>query len=91
MIKNRFCVSCYNRRREMRAGRNARGNRPTELLANPLHAVEFRLAVDGHARRVRTPGVVDLLEPIIQTLRTTKGELAFGFAAPSTLRQLRLF
>ena len=33
----------------------------------------------GRARRVRSEGV-DLLEPVLQTLRTAKGAVVFGFA-----------
>jgi hypothetical protein len=92
MINNRVCVSCDNRRREMRAGRNARGNKLAELMQKPLHAVDYILILDGEAKRVRSTGVVDLLEPMLQTLRTTKGDIGFAFAGPTDgLRQGRLF
>lgn len=92
MIGNRRCVSCYNRQRELAAGRNARGNAPVELLERPLHAVEIRLAVDATVRRVRDRESTGLAETIVQTLRTTKGELEFAFAGPERLlRQGRLF
>lgn len=90
MIGGRVCVSCYNRAREIQAGKNARGNTPVELLANAPRPVEFYLVVNGRARRARVEAV-DLVEPILHILRTTKGEVAFGFAAPRTLRQGRLF
>lgn len=45
MIGNRICVGCYNREREMRAGRNARGNRPAQLPG--LVEVPLRVSVDG--------------------------------------------
>lgn len=91
MIGNKVCVSCYNRRRELRAGKNARGNAPIELMQRPVHPIEFRMAVDGRPRRVRAQGA-DLLEPMIQALRLTKGELAFAFSGPErTLQQARLF
>jgi hypothetical protein len=92
MIGNRRCVSCYNREREMKAGRNARGNAPVELMERPLHTVEARLVVDGVVRRLRHRDSSGLTETMIQTLRTTKGELAFAFAGPDRLlRQGRLF
>ncbi|MFD3263161.1 hypothetical protein [Phenylobacterium ferrooxidans] len=91
MIGNKVCVSCYNRRRELRAGKNARGNAPIELMQRPVHPIEFRMAVDGRPRRVRAQGA-DLLEPMVQALRVTKGELAFAFVGPErTLQQARLF
>lgn len=92
MIGGRHCVSCYNRQREMRSGKNARGNKPVELLQNPLRTIEFRLAVDDAARRVRDRETSSLTETMVQVLRTTKGEVAFGFSGPDRqLRQGRLF
>lgn len=92
MIGGSRCVSCYNRERELRAGRNARGNKPVELLERPLHAVELRLVVDDEPRRVRHGPTTGLAETLIQILRTTKGEIGFGFIAPArSIRQGRLF
>lgn len=92
MIGGRVCVSCYNRAREMRAGKNARGNRPIELLQSPLRTVEIRLEVDASARRMRDRETSSMTETMLQVLRTTKGEIAFGFAGPERLlRQGRLF
>lgn len=92
MIGNRRCVSCYNRERELREGRNARGNAPVELMQRPLHQVEFRLTVDGEPRTRRERESTGLPESLLQTLRTTKGELEFGFVGPERLlRQRRLF
>lgn len=92
MIGNRRCVSCYNREREMDAGKNARGNAPVELMERPLHTLEIRLVIDGVTRRLRDRKTSGLAETMIQALRTTKGELEFGFAGPDRLlRQRRLF
>jgi hypothetical protein len=92
MIGNRVCVSCYNRQREMKAGKNARGNKPVELLQNPLRALELRLEVDGTARRFRDRETSSSTETMVQVLRTTKGEIAFGFSGSDRqLRQGRLF
>jgi len=92
MIHNKLCVSCYNRRREMRTGKNARGNTPVELMERPLRPVEYILQVNGKARRARAAAVGDLLEPMIQTLRTTKGIVGFAFAGfTAGIRQGRLF
>ena len=92
MIGDRMCISCYNRSRELAVGKNARGNTPVRLIAErPLHTVAFRLIVNGHSTRRSVPGVVDLLEPVLQTLRTTKGDVAFAFSPRSPLSQGRLF
>lgn len=92
MIGGRFCPSCYNRNRELKVGRNARGNAPSELLIiRAPRPVEYRAEIDGVAMHVRTQGA-DLLEPVFQTLRTLRGAMTFGFQAPTAhLRQGRLF
>ena len=81
IIGGRVCVNCYNREREMIAGKNARGNLPTTLLRErPLRIAVFCVTVDGKSERREVEGVVDMLEPVLQTLRTTKGEIWFSFA-----------
>jgi hypothetical protein len=80
MIGNRVCVSCYNRQREMKAGKNARGNRPIELLERPVHKLEVMVEVDGIARRFLDPATCSLTETVLRISRTTKGEIAFGWA-----------
>jgi hypothetical protein len=92
MINNRRCISCFNRERELRDGKNARGNKPKGLLLKPLHGVEIKVAVNDNVQRLRVTMVIDTLEPMLQMLRTTPGELAFAFAGPlDGLRQGRLF
>jgi len=92
MIHGRRCISCYNREREMKAGRNARGNRPSELLQNPLRTVELRVAIDNTVRPIRDRDTTGAAETMVQLLRTTKGELGFGFAGSDRhLKQARLF
>jgi hypothetical protein len=87
MIKGERCISCYNRQRELRSGRNARGNIPVKLQLRP---VRYRESVDGRTRIISAPDVVDLMEPIVHTLRTVKGAPIFAFAGHET-RQGRLF
>lgn len=90
MIGGRVCVSCYNRQREMREGKNARGNAPTKLQA--LHSVVFLAVVGDRVRVIRADGVADMVEPVIQTLRTTPGKATFAFAGNTMgLRQAALF
>lgn len=79
-IQNRVCVSCYNREREMAAGRNARGNRPRQLERRPLHSIRMTLRIDGVPRREVVPAVVDTLEAQVRTMRTVKGRVEFAFA-----------
>lgn len=79
MIGGRVCVGCYNREREVIAGKNARGNRPERL--RPVHHVGLNVLVNGQLRRERRL-VVDGVEAVKQTLRSTRGRVAFAFRAP---------
>lgn len=90
MIGGRVCVGCRNREYELARGTNARGNVPVELLQRAPRARSYRLVVDGIARRETGVGV-DLFEPVMQTMRTTKGSLAFAFGPTPSTRQGRLF
>jgi hypothetical protein len=81
MIGNRRCVSCYNRGRELAAGRNARGNAPVELMQRPLISVEILVETDGeNVQRVVDRETTGVEETIVSLLRTRKGELVFGRA-----------
>jgi hypothetical protein len=80
MIYNRRCVGCYNRQREMQAGRNARGNVPRELLRRPLRTVEVMLDVDGEVHCLRDRDSSGMAETVVQVLRTTTGMISFAFA-----------
>lgn len=90
MIGNRMCVSCYNRSRELRAGKNGRGNKPVELIAQAPRRLSICLSIDGRAERHHALAV-GLHEPMIQTLRTAKGDVEFGFAGVWAGKQGRLF
>ena len=64
MILWRKCVNCYNRQRELLAGRNAKGAAPSQML--PLVAVEVSYTVDGNARRYhsqRATGRAEVMAP----------------------------
>jgi hypothetical protein len=92
MIGNRTCVGCYNRRREMAANKNARGHVPTFMLENrPLRAVSIRVISDSTVAVAKFGGVVDMLEAIVQTLRTVRAQIGFGFSSTWEPRQLSLF
>jgi hypothetical protein len=82
MIGGSRCVSCYNRERELRAGRNARGNAPVELMQRPIHTIELLVEAEGVIERFRDPGRRDLTESVVQYLRVNTGRIAFAFAAP---------
>lgn len=71
----------------MKIGRNGRGNKPVMLLDRPLRTVELLLEIDGVVQRLKDRDSCSLLETVVQTLRTTPGELAFGFAGGRVLHQ----
>ncbi|MGX1197398.1 hypothetical protein [Parvibaculum sp. MBR-TMA-1.3b-4.2] len=80
IIQGTRCVSCYNREREIISGKNAKGTAPSKL--GKLFPVELNVVVDGVSTRHRHPLAVDRLEPMIEILRRTKGEVSFDFAGP---------
>ncbi len=60
-----ICVSCFNREREVLAGRNAKGTKPK--LA--LHAVTVALVEGGHLEVARIPVAKDRLEGALTVMR----------------------
>lgn len=84
MIGGRLCVTCYNRERELLSGRNARGNAPTQLArTRPLRIFEFSFTINGRLRRGRFDRVVSTAEVVLQALRTTRGQVSFGWKGSS--------
>jgi len=77
LVGNRRCISCYNRERELRVGRNRRGHRPTFL--KPVYPMTVRYLLDGNVTDHRTTAV-DRVEVMAQVQRTTKGRVYFGRA-----------
>lgn len=85
MIGSKVCISCYNRAREVAAGKNARGNAPTKIIA--LTPVRVRSSVNGgHVQQIGSAAAVDIFEPVFQTLRTTPGAMIFAFEPPPLIR-----
>ena len=77
IVGNRRCVSCYNREREVRIGRNGRGHKPIGL--KPIYTIPVRCVVDGKVFDHATMGV-DRVEVMAQVLRTHKGRVYFARA-----------
>jgi hypothetical protein len=77
MIKERFCISCFNRDAEVRRGRNSKGAPPKELIAR-LHPEIVAVSDGAAARIVREENVVDLTELIVLHARAATGALAFS-------------
>jgi hypothetical protein len=92
MIGGSRCVSCYNREAEMRKGRKACGNLPTTLMRDRNYRkVSFRLIVEGMPRRITAPSAASTMEPVLRSMRTVKGDLAFAYAGPPTRGLPRLW
>lgn len=82
MLHNRYCVSCYNRQRELAVGLNGKGSAPVVLRERyPLHQVAVRV------RRASAPGwdwtrpvdrVADTLEAMLVSLRARSQPLYFA-------------
>lgn len=86
MINNTRCISCYNREREVLAGRNAKGGVPSKL--RKLYPIEITYAVDGVPRRYKSDRAVDVIEPMIDVLRKTKGDIVFSFSSKPMFQQI---
>lgn len=82
MIRNRFCVSCYNRDREVAKGRNAKGGRPSLALRD----VELAVERDGAIRPVRHRQVASAAEAMLAEARRATGPLAFVGSTPPPAR-----
>lgn len=76
IINGRHCVSCYNRRREAAAGRNAKGGKPRilGLLRTVTLAVQ---AGDGAPSTVALENVASRTEAMILAAKRAGGPLAF--------------
>lgn len=78
MIRGMICVSCYNREREWRLGKNAKGAKPVH--AKPVGDVELALVGSSEAaQRVVMEGVTGAVEAVIQILRTAREPVSFAW------------
>jgi len=76
MIRGRLCISCYNRDREVRIGRNAKGGRP--LLTDALHPERMIVISDDGPETTEFPAVTGLVEAMITVANSATGPIAFG-------------
>lgn len=76
LVFKHLCVSCYNREREYRVGRNARGAAP---VRHPeLVVLEIRY-LDGDQLRVMRREASQIDELVVAVLRDTSKPAVFGF------------
>lgn len=88
LVGGELCVSCYNRQREYRIGRNAKGTRP---INHPALEMRRALVLINGAPRVREfPNTVDMTEAIVSVLRHESGPVVFAFKSRKSWVQLTL-
>ena len=76
IIGNHFCVSCYNRDREVLAGRNGKGSRPA--LTDRLHAVNLTIVENGVAKVVTFDRVTSRVEAVLCAAKRARGPIVIG-------------
>jgi hypothetical protein len=82
-VNGEFCVSCYNRTREVARGRNGKGNRPI-VVEGRLHAVSLALSTgETCSTAVETfPTVTSVVEAMILAAKAATGPVIFSLPAP---------
>lgn len=83
LIHGSVCVSCYNRERELRIGRNARGTAPIGL--KPLHPATLLVADKVSVSVRRFDAVTGIKEAILTYARMHDERLRFGWCAPAII------
>lgn len=90
LIEKHLCISCWNRQREYKLGKNARGQMPK--LARRLDRRQLRYFAGGDARILTIDYTVDTTELIVAVLRSSKKHVTFSFQGlPGGIAQRRLF
>jgi len=91
LIGGHRCVSCYNREREVLAGRNAKGTAPVKTCR--LDARHLRFNANGDMRYLRVAMSADMDELIVATLRDSRSRVSFAYDSrpPAAVRQARLW
>jgi hypothetical protein len=86
LINGQFCVSCYNRTRELARGKNGKGNAPVVVAAR-IHTVTLAVATAAapHPVAQSFPGVTGRPEAMVLAARAAKGRILFGAVHASLL------
>jgi hypothetical protein len=83
LIHKHTCVSCFNRARELRVFKNAKGNAPVRLARLDQRSITYRAA--GVVKTLTLTESVDTDELIVATLRDSKHAPQFGYRAPAAM------
>jgi hypothetical protein len=78
-IQASMCVSCYNRHREGKIGRNRKGSRP-QIIAR-LHLERLAVIEGGELRTIAFPDVVHATEAMVRSAKAAKDVLIIGAPA----------
>jgi len=81
IINGRLCVSCYNRDREVKIGRNRKGGVPVRTLRK-LFACRVVVVESGRIEVIERDKVSGPVELAICRLRRAKTSIVFGWAPP---------
>jgi hypothetical protein len=87
LIGKHLCVSCFNRARELRLGRNAKGTAPRKLARLDQRSITYRAA--GVVKTRVLDESVDVTELVVAVLRDEKHAPLFGSRAPASMDWLR--
>jgi hypothetical protein len=79
IINRRLCVSCYNRDREVRCGRNRKGQ-PPRRVASRLFACRLVAVEAGVPRQIETELASGAFELVLARTRGAPAPVAFGWA-----------
>ena len=82
LIHGSVCISCYNRERELKIGKNARGTVPIGL--KPLYPVTLLIADETTVSVRRFDAVAGIKEAVLTYARSHDEQFQFGWCAPAT-------
>jgi hypothetical protein len=81
LIGKHLCISCFNRARELRIGKNAKGTAPRKLVRLDQRSIAYR---SGGVVKTRTIAeTVDMEELIVAVLRDEERVPQFAYRAPA--------
>lgn len=79
LVNKHLCISCYNREREVRVGRNSRGTKPVKHP--PIAKIKTRVKAGGEIVNVERQAV-GMDEVVVALLRDTGKQVTFGLWVP---------
>lgn len=81
LIGGHRCVSCYNRERELRVGKNAKGRAPTRIAALEPRRLWFWMG--DQRTNIHVARSLDMDELIVAALRDSRDRVRFVFQPPA--------